>query len=88
MHPSICGFGRVGDTAISDPTTDWIPGAVITATPARAVHIMVARRHGTAPEKLNATLSNTAAKRLKAVVIRGSVEEEKTKALKLRRWRV
>jgi len=88
MHPSICGFGRVGGTAVSDPTTDRIPGAVMTVTLARAVHIMVARRHGTASEKLNATLSNTAAKRLKAVAIRGSVEEENTKALKLRWWRV
>jgi hypothetical protein len=84
MHPSICGFGRVGDTAISDPTTDRIPEAVMTVMIARAVHIMVARRHGTAPERLNATLSNTAAKRLKAVIIRGSVEEENTKALKFR----
>jgi hypothetical protein len=72
--------------AISDPTTDRIPEAVMTVTLARAVDTMVARRHGTAPEKLNATLSNTAAKRLKAVVIRGSVEEENRKALKLR-WR-
>ena len=83
MHPSICGFGRVGDTAISDPTTDRILGAVMTVTLAMAVHIMVARRHGTASEKLNTTLSNTTAKRLKAVVIRGSIEEN-TKALKLR----
>jgi hypothetical protein len=88
MHPSICGFGRVGDTAISDPTTDRIPEAAMTVTLARAVHIMVARRHGTAPEELNATLSNTAAKRLKAVVIRGSAEEANTKALKLRWWHV
>jgi len=61
MHPSICGFGRVGDMAISDPTTDRIPRVVMAVMLARAVHVMVARRHGTAPEKLNATLGNTAA---------------------------
>jgi hypothetical protein len=41
-----------------------------------------------APEKLNATLSSTTAKRLKAVVLRGSMEEETIKASKLRWWRI
>ena len=77
MYPSIYGFGGVGDAAIGDPTTDRIPRVAMTTTLARA-----------APEKLNATLSSTTAKRLKAVVIRRSTEEENTKALKLRWWRI
>ena len=73
------GIGRVGEAAISDPTTDRLPGAVMTVILASALHIVVTRRYGTPPEKLNAALSTTTTKRLKAVVIRGSVKEETQK---------
>jgi hypothetical protein len=79
MDPSICGFGGVGETITSDPTTDRLPGVVMAVTLANALHIVVPRRYGTAPENLRAILNNTAAKRLKTVVIRGSVEEENIK---------
>lgn len=80
IHP-YAGLAEL-ETATSDPIIDRLPGAAMTVTLANALHIVVPRGYGTALENLNTILNNTTAKRLKAVAIRGSVEEENTKALR------
>lgn len=51
MHPSIYGFGRVGEMATSDPTTNRLLGAAMTVTLANFLHIVVPKRYGTVPKK-------------------------------------